>query len=117
MFLALKGGALAARAADRILSGQEAEALVGEEYQRSYRDFLDVLFSFIKFFYDASKEKELYWGRARELVDPSSMLTSRQDFVYLISGLGGANPVMGLSEVAALATPEPVSAGSSGVTP
>jgi halogenation protein CepH len=115
VFLALKGGTLTARAADRILSGEEAEAVVGEEYQASYCDFLDNLFSFIKFFYDASKDKELYWGRARELIDPSCLLTTRQDFVYLISGLGGASPVMELSEVAALVTPEPVDAGGSGM--
>jgi clorobiocin biosynthesis protein Clo-hal len=89
VFLALNGGSRAAEAADRILSGRREEEATGLEYQAAYRSFLDVVFSFVRYFYDASKDKELYWGRARELVDPFGRLTARQDFVYLISGLGG----------------------------
>jgi flavin-dependent dehydrogenase len=89
VFLALNGGSRAAEAADRILSGRREEEAAGREYQVAYRSFLDVVFSFVRYFYDASKDKELYWGRARELVDPFARMTARQDFVYLISGLGG----------------------------
>jgi flavin-dependent dehydrogenase len=89
VFLALNGGSRAAEAADRILSGRRDEEVAGREYQEAYRSFLDVVFSFVRYFYDASRDKELYWGRARQLVDPFGRMTARQDFIYLISGLGG----------------------------
>jgi clorobiocin biosynthesis protein Clo-hal len=112
VFLALNGGSRAADAADRILSGRREEEAAGQEYQDAYGSFLDVVFSFVRYFYDASKDRELYWGRARQLVDPFGRMTVRQDFVYLISGLGGL-PVMELPRAESiLQRPEPAEQGA-----
>ena len=55
-----------------------------------------MVISFVHFFYDASKEKELYWERAQKLVDPIQQMTMRQDFIRLIGGQAGIVDVMRL---------------------
>ncbi|GCE49773.1 clorobiocin biosynthesis protein Clo-hal [Thermosporothrix hazakensis] len=96
VFLALRGGSLASAAIDRLLKTPEREAEVLKRYEESYRDFFDVVISFVHYFYDASKEKEAYWHRAQELIDPIEQMTSRQDFIRLISGQAGIVDVMRL---------------------
>lgn len=96
VFLAMNGGSLAAKTIGRFLDEPGQEQELCEQYEAAYRRFLDIVFSFVHFFYDASKDKEAYWGKARELVDPVAQMTARQDFVYLISGLGGVHRVMEL---------------------
>jgi halogenation protein CepH len=94
VFLAMNGARLAVQAIDDLLRspGREAEYQAG--YERSYREFLDTVLSFVKYFYDASRSKESYWAQAQTLVDPIGQMTARQDFVHLISGLAGIRPVM-----------------------
>jgi clorobiocin biosynthesis protein Clo-hal len=96
VFLALRGGSLASSTVDRLLREPEKEAELLMRYEKSYRDFFDVVISFVHFFYDASKEKELYWERAQELIDPIQQMTVRQDFIRLISGQAGIVDVMRL---------------------
>jgi hypothetical protein len=57
----------------------------------------------VHFFYEASREIEVYWGHAQTLVDPQKQMTSRQDFMYLISGLCGVHTVLDLEPRDALA--------------
>lgn len=96
VFLALKGASLAAETIDWVLKEPSKESQLLQNYQQSYRDFFDVVVSFVHFFYDASKDKEAYWERAQQLIDPIQQMTSRRDFVRLISGQGGIGNVMRL---------------------
>lgn len=104
VFLAMNGGSLAAKMVKHILAHPEVEHAARVQYEAAYRKFLDVVFSFVHFFYDASKDKELYWDEAKKLIDPVGQMGSRQDFVYLISGLGGVHTVMDLNPNDALAS-------------
>jgi halogenation protein CepH len=96
VFLALRGASLAAETVDRLLQEPEKENMLLQQYEQSYRDFFDVVVSFVHFFYDASKDKEAYWERAQQLIDPIQQMTSRRDFVRLISGQAGITNVMRL---------------------
>jgi clorobiocin biosynthesis protein Clo-hal len=96
VFLALRGGSLASATVDRLLKEPEKEADLLARYEKSYRDFFDVVISFVHFFYDATKAKEAYWERAQELIDPIQQMTRRQDFIRLISGQAGIVDVMKL---------------------
>jgi len=102
VFLAMNGGSLAAKIVDYILRkpDQEQEALL--QYEERYRTFLDKVFSLIHFFYDASKDKEQYWAHAQQLVDPIKVMTSRQDFIYMISGVGGVHKISDLDPKSAI---------------
>jgi FAD-dependent halogenase len=96
VFLALRGGSLAAEAVDWVLKEPSSEDKVLQHYQQSYRDFFDVIISFVHYFYDTNRDKEAYWERAQQLVDPIQQMTSRRDFVRLISGVAGISNVMRL---------------------
>ncbi|MBV9689568.1 MAG: tryptophan 7-halogenase [Ktedonobacteraceae bacterium] len=96
VFLALRGGSLASATIDRLFKEPEKEAELLARYEKSYRDFFDVVISFVHFFYDASKTKESYWEKAQELIDPIQQMTIRQDFIRLISGQAGIVDVMKL---------------------
>ncbi|MDX1343700.1 MAG: NAD(P)/FAD-dependent oxidoreductase [Reinekea sp.] len=102
VFLAMNSGSLAAKTIIAAMENPSEERALGVAYETSYRSFLDVVTSFVLFFYDASKNKEKYFDRARDLVDPMDIMTARQDFVYLITGLGGLHSVMGMSPSQAL---------------
>jgi FAD-dependent halogenase len=96
VFLAMNGASLAAQTIAGALAAPEKEAALRDRYETGYKKFLDIVFSFVHYFYDASRDKEQYWEKARTLVDPIAKMSQRQDFVYLISGLGGVHSVMGL---------------------
>ncbi len=96
VFLALRGGSLAYATVDKLLQNPEKEAAILARYEKNYRDFFDVVTSFVHFFYDANKDKEEYWERAQELIDPIHQMTRRQDFIRLISGQAGIVDVMRL---------------------
>lgn len=97
VFLAMNSGSLAAKTIIAAMEKPAKESELGTAYENSYRSFLDIVTSFVLFFYDASKNKEKYFDHARDLVDPMDIMTARQDFVYLITGLGGLHSVMGMS--------------------
>lgn len=105
VMLAIKGAEAAATTVDRILrdpDGVEAsEARHQSAYETSYREFFDVVVSFVRYFYDARRQRTEYWERAQKLIDPVKELGQRQDFVKLISGLGGGRTVMGPQPVPA----------------
>jgi clorobiocin biosynthesis protein Clo-hal len=103
VFLAMNGASLAAKTVDQMLRQPEREEELGQRYHRAYSAFLDTVFSIVHFFYEASREIEVYWGHAQTLVDPQKQMTSRQDFMYLISGLCGVHTVLDLEPRDALA--------------
>ncbi|PTL78103.1 tryptophan halogenase [Vitiosangium sp. GDMCC 1.1324] len=107
VFLAMNGGSLAATVLDHLLRHPKDEERMRQRYEAIYRQFLDVVFSFVHYFYDASKDKEVYWAHAQELVDPLRQMSARQDFIHLISGLGGLHTLKELSEPLPAARPEP----------
>jgi flavin-dependent dehydrogenase len=98
VMLAMKSGASAADTIDRILRDPrgiaESEAAHQQDYESGYREFFDTVVSFVRYFYDARRNRTDYWERAQELIDPVRELGQREDFVKLISGLGGGRPVM-----------------------
>jgi len=96
VFLAMNGGSLAAKILSDALQHPERELELLARYDETYKNFLDVVISFVRYFYDASLDKEMYWDHARTLIDPLEQMSARQDFVYLISGLHGIRSVMSL---------------------
>ncbi len=44
------------------------------------------------------REKEQYWQRAKEIVNPYAEMAARRDFVYLVSGVHGVRNLEGLDE-------------------
>jgi flavin-dependent dehydrogenase len=94
VMLAMKSAHAVAGTVHRILDEPENEAVLLKGYEESYRDFLDVVLSFVRFFYNPSREVVEYFVRARELVDPLERLQAREDFILLISGLYGARSVI-----------------------
>ena len=88
--LAMKGGSLAAEAADRILAAPESEPQVRGVYEKEYRAVLDVVLQFVRIFYDQTQKAEEYFEQAQGLVDPQMLYKARQDFIALISGMAKA---------------------------
>lgn len=97
VMLAMKSGSSAARAVNNILDKPDLEAPIRQSYEDEYRAFLDVVISFVRFFYDPSKKIVEYFEEARKLVDPLEHLKAREDFIVIVSGIGidGAHPTMG----------------------
>lgn len=90
VMLAMKGGSLAAHAIDTILDKPDAEADVLQEYEKEYHAVLDVVISFVRYFYDSSREVEDYFKEARTLIDPRQEQEARADFIVLVSGMARA---------------------------
>jgi FAD-dependent halogenase len=103
VFLAMNAASLAASKIEGILAEPARAEQLGADYERGYREFLDVVLSFVHYFYDPTRAKESYWERAGELVDPIKEMTARQDFIYLISGLAGSDGILGQKRTAELA--------------
>jgi halogenation protein CepH len=95
VMLAMKSGSAAAFAAHRILGDPEREPELRQEYETNHRAFFETVVSFIRYFYDARRQRTDYWTRAQELIDPVRELEERADFIQLISGLSGQLEVMG----------------------
>lgn len=87
VLLAMKSASTAAEAISTILAEPTREAELIGSYEDAYRKFLDVVISFVRYFYDATKDKEIYWAEAQSLIDPIKQMSARQDFIMLISGL------------------------------
>jgi FAD-dependent halogenase len=94
VMLAMRSASAAARAVNSILDAPDLETSIRQSYEDGYRAFLDVVISFVRFFYDPSKKIVEYFERARELVDPLERLRAREDFILLISGISATHPIM-----------------------
>ncbi|MEW9532364.1 NAD(P)/FAD-dependent oxidoreductase [Microbispora sp. NPDC049125] len=94
VMLAMKSASAAARTIDAILTEPDREEAHQKVYESDYRDFFETVVSFVRYFYDARRKRTEYWERAQELIDPVRELEQREDFIKLISGLGGQRAVM-----------------------
>jgi flavin-dependent dehydrogenase len=99
--LAMKSASSAAATVSATLCEPDREGEFQQSYEAGYRAFLDSVRSFVRFFYDASKDVEMYWAKAKSLVDPIGRMTDRQDFVLMISGLNAGRPIVEPHEDAA----------------
>ncbi len=89
VFLAMNGGRLGARMLAQALNYPHKEADLFARYELGYRQFLNAVVSYVHYFYDAYRERDEYFKKAKDLVEPFSETNHREDFVYLISGLHG----------------------------
>jgi flavin-dependent dehydrogenase len=96
--LAIRGAQGVAEAVDAALRNPEAEERVLGQYETSYRDFLESLLTFIRFFYDRTRSKEDYWDKAQETIDPDKEQPRKMDFATMLSGLTGINTMFGSTE-------------------
>jgi flavin-dependent dehydrogenase len=91
--LAMRGAQGVADAVDAALNNPESEARVLGQYEKNYRDFLESLLEFIRFFYDRTRMKEDYYDKAQETIDPDGLNPSKMDFATMLSGLTGIKTV------------------------
>jgi halogenation protein CepH len=84
--LACLAGVFAARAARRVLDGED-EAAALADYEAAYRDSYDRYLRFLYFFYDHNADADSYFWQARRLLghEPGT-LDARTAFVRLVSG-------------------------------
>jgi flavin-dependent dehydrogenase len=91
--LALRGARALAEAVDAILRDPACEERVLAHYERNYKSFLDSILDFVRFFYDRTKNKQEYWDKAQQTVDPAKLRPREVDFAALLSGLTGVNDI------------------------
>jgi flavin-dependent dehydrogenase len=91
--LALRGAHGLADAVDAVLADPGAEQRVMARYEKNYREFLDSLLDFVRFFYDRTRHKEEYWDKAQRSIDPKRLRPSKIDFATMLSGLTGINDI------------------------
>ena len=103
VMLAMKSATAAAHALHRMLADPAQEDSCRDAYEVSYRDFFDTVVSFVRYFYDARRNRVEYWNHAQQLIDPVRELEERADFIRLISGLAGQLAVMEYPEPAPVA--------------
>ena len=87
----MNGATLGAKCIDKALRNDEDKEKYLQLYEQGYKSFLKKVTDFVHFFYDASLQKDKYFGKADTLVNPFVEMTHRQEFIYLISGLAGIN--------------------------
>jgi flavin-dependent dehydrogenase len=97
--LALRGSKGLAEAIDFILEHPETEDDTLARYERNYREFLDSLLDFVRFFYDRTKSREDYWGKAQQNLDPGKMRPQKIDFAMMLSGVSGVHEIFEPHEV------------------
>lgn len=96
--LAMRGAHGVAAAVDASLRNPEAEDRLLGQYEKNYRDFLESLLEFIRFFYDRTRKKEDYWDKAQETIDPGKVMPRKTDFATMLSGLTGLNTMFDAPE-------------------
>jgi flavin-dependent dehydrogenase len=87
--LALRGAHGLAPAIDAALRDPASEGRVLARYEDQYREFLDGLLGFVRFFYDRTKHKEDYWEKAQQTLDPNKLRPRKIDFAAMLSGVSG----------------------------
>ncbi|MDX6741597.1 NAD(P)/FAD-dependent oxidoreductase [Actinocorallia sp. A-T 12471] len=91
--LAMRGAQGLAESLDAVLRDPSTEAATMAAYERDYREFLGSLLEFVRFFYDRTRNKEDYWDKAQETIDPHRLRPRRIDFATMLSGLTAINDV------------------------
>ncbi|HJP77563.1 MAG TPA: NAD(P)/FAD-dependent oxidoreductase [Pseudonocardiaceae bacterium] len=75
------------------LRNPEQEHALYERYERNYREFLESLLEFIRFFYDRTKSKEDYFEAAQNTIDPKRLRPRKIDFARMLSGVSGMRDI------------------------
>jgi flavin-dependent dehydrogenase len=91
--LAMRGAKGLAETVDAILAAPETEERMLELYEQDYRDFLYSLLDFVRFFYDRTKNKEEYWEKAQDTLDPDRLRPKKIDFATMLSGVSGIHEI------------------------
>ena len=91
--LAMRGAHGLAEAADYALTHPESEEFMLNQYEKNYREFLESLLDFVRFFYDRTKNKEDYWEKAQSSIDPNKLRPRKIDFATMLSGLTAMNDI------------------------
>ncbi|WP_410642202.1 NAD(P)/FAD-dependent oxidoreductase [Amycolatopsis sp. lyj-346] len=91
--LALRGARALADAVDGALRDPSVAQELLDLYEDSYRTFLDSVLDFVRFFYDRTKNKEDYWDKAQQQIDPKKLRPRETDFATMLSGLTGINDI------------------------
>jgi flavin-dependent dehydrogenase len=91
--LTLRGSLGLAETANLALHNPGDEKALYERYERNYRDFLNSLLEFVRFFYDRTKSKEDYWDAAQQSIDPKRLRPRKIDFARMLSGVSGTRDI------------------------
>lgn len=91
--LTLRGSLGLFETANLGLRNPDQETALYERYERNYREFLNSLLEFVRFFYDRTKSKEDYWAAAQESIDPKRLRPRKVDFARMLSGVSGMRDV------------------------
>ena len=91
--LTLRGSLGLAETAHMALTNPKDEKALYERYDRNYRDFLNSLLEFVRFFYDRTKSVEDYWGAAQDVVDSKRLRPRKIDFARVLSGVSGMRDI------------------------
>jgi flavin-dependent dehydrogenase len=91
--LTLRGSLGLAETADLALRDPGREAELFDRYERNYRDFLNTVLEFVRFFYDRTKSKEDYWDAAQHNIDPQRLRPRKIDFARMLSGVSGMRDI------------------------
>jgi flavin-dependent dehydrogenase len=91
--LTLRGALGLAETANLALRNPGDEKALYARYERNYRDFLNSLLEFVRFFYDRTKSKEDYWDAAQQSIDPTRQRPRKIDFARMLSGVSGTRDI------------------------
>jgi flavin-dependent dehydrogenase len=95
--LALLGAKGLSDTLDLVLRNPELEEHAMSVYDKNYREFLDTVLDFVRFFYDRTRNKEEYWEKAQAAIDPNRLRPQKQDFAIMLSGTIGLHEVFDAS--------------------
>ncbi|MPZ81300.1 MAG: FAD-dependent oxidoreductase [Actinophytocola sp.] len=106
--MALRAARGLAASIDWVLQHPDDEAKVMSQYDGDYRKFAGDLLSFIRFFYDRTRNKEDYYAKAQRTVGPGNNAPSKQNFALILSGMAGLHEVFtGPKDLAAAGSVRP----------
>lgn len=91
--LTLRGALGLAETANLALHNPKDEKALYDRYERNYREFLNSLLEFVRFFYDRTKSKEDYWDAAQHNIDPRRLRPRKIDFARMLSGVSGTRDI------------------------
>lgn len=91
--LAMRGAQGLAETIDAVLREPASEERMLGRYEQNYREFLESLLEFVRFFYDRDRPKEDYWDKAQQTIDPGKLRPRKMDFATMLSGLTGLNDI------------------------
>jgi flavin-dependent dehydrogenase len=91
--LTLRGSLGLAETLDLALADPDQEKQLLERYEQNYREFLNSLLEFVRFFYDRTKSREDYWDAAQENIDPQRLRPRKIDFARMLSGVSGMRDI------------------------